>query len=192
MVSDERQDRWQRRYQQAVATSVSACGVLAENAFLLPKQGRALDLACGRGGNALLLARQGLDVEAWDYAPAAIEALRRQARSEALSLDAVLRDVEQEPPGPASFDVITVSYFLERAIVPGLVRALRPGGLIFYETWLGEAIDDSGPGNPDFRLGVNELLDLFGELQLLFYQEHARVGDHSQGLRNIARLVARS
>jgi len=192
MVSDERQDRWQRRYQQAVATSVSACGVLAENAFLLPKQGRALDLACGRGGNALLLARQGLDVEAWDYAPAAIEALRRQARSEALSLDAVLRDVEQEPPEPASFDVITVSYFLERAIVPGLVRALRPGGLIFYETWLGEAIDDSGPGNPDFRLGVNELLDLFGELQLLFYQEHARVGDHSQGLRNIARLVARS
>ena len=192
MVSDERQDRWQRRYQQAVATSVSACGVLAENAFLLPKQGRALDLACGRGGNALLLARQGLDVEAWDYAPAAIEALRRQARSEALSLDAVLRDVEQEPPEPASFDVITVSYFLERAIVPGLVRALRPGGLIFYETWLGEAIDDSGPGNPDFRLGVNELLDLFGELQLLFYQEHARVGDHSQGLRNITRLVARS
>ena len=75
MVADERQDRWQRRYQQAVATSVSACGVLAENAFLLPKQGRALDLACGRGGNALLLARQGLDVEAWDYAPAAIEAL---------------------------------------------------------------------------------------------------------------------
>jgi hypothetical protein len=62
--------------------------------------------------------------------------------------------------------------------------------LIFYETWLREAVDDSGPSNPAFRLEPNELLHMFNSLQVLNYQEHALVGDPAQGLRNTARLVA--
>lgn len=110
---------------------------------------------------------------------------------ESLSLDASLRDVANDPPPPNSFDVITVSYFLERKIVPDLVRALRAGGLIFYETWLRESVDDSGPRNPDFRLGPNELLTLFSGLQVISYCEHGLQGDLSLGVRNVASLIAR-
>lgn len=191
MPSDDRQQSWQQRYLQSQAKRPVACRVLSENTFLLPDQGKALDLACGRGGNALLLARKGLKTQAWDYAPAAVETLERMAMEESLSLDASLRDVANDPPPPNSFDVITVSYFLERKIVPDLVRALRAGGLIFYETWLRESVDDSGPRNPDFRLGPNELLTLFSGLQVISYCEHGLQGDLSLGVRNVASLIAR-
>jgi len=191
MPSDERQQSWQQRYLQSPAERPFACRVLSENTFLLPGQGKALDLACGRGGNALLLARMGLQTEAWDYASAAVETLESMAMEEGLSLDASLRDVANDPPPPDSFDVITVSYFLERKIVPDLVRALRAGGLIFYETWLRESVDDSGPRNPDFRLGPNELLTLFSRLQVISYCEHGLQGDLSLGVRNVASLIAR-
>ncbi len=192
MPSEDRRRKWQQRYLGVAVEAPTACGVLADNAFLLPGKGRALDLACGRGGNALLLARHGLQTEGWDYAPAAIESLNQMAKAEALPLNAVVRDVETHPPEADGFDVITVSYFLDRATIPRIVEALRPDGLIFYETWLREAVDDSGPRNRDFRLGQNELLHLFSGLQVLSYQEHGLVGDSSKVIRNVARLVARA
>jgi SAM-dependent methyltransferase len=190
MHSEDRQKKWQQRYLDAAVETPTASGVLADNVFLLPKQGRALDLACGRGGNALLLARCGLRTEGWDYAPAAIDTLNQLAKVEGLPLKGLVRDVEKFPPEPSSFDIVTVSYFLDRAIIPNLIRALRQGGLIFYETWLREALDDCGPSNEEFRLGQNELLHLFNGLQVLSYQEHGLAGDPSRGIRNVARLVA--
>ncbi|RMG35380.1 MAG: hypothetical protein D6720_07255, partial [Gammaproteobacteria bacterium] len=73
-----RRQHWQARYRAAEGDPVPA-RVLRTLDFLLPKTGRALDLACGRGGNALLMAARGLEVTAWDYAPAAIEDLRQRA-----------------------------------------------------------------------------------------------------------------
>jgi len=190
MPSDERQQKWQQRYSNGVATEPAPCGVLSENAFLLPRHGGALDLACGWGGNALFLARHGLDTEGWDYAPAAIERLNMMAHAQELRLKGVLRDVEEFPPEPQSFDVITVSYFLDRAIVPNLIEALRPGGLIFYETFLRDAVSDEGPGNSAFRLADNELLQMFSGLRVISYTEHGSIGEVSAGVRNVARLVA--
>jgi SAM-dependent methyltransferase len=164
--------------------------VLRELDFLLPTEGHALDLACGRGGNALWLAARGLRVSAWDYAPAAIEALRRQAEARGLIIDAQVRDVCAEPPSPEGYDVIVVSYFLARELAPAIAAALRPGGLLFYETFVQEAVSDRGPGNPAFRLAPNELLALFPGLLVLDYREHARVGDQTRGQRDIATLVS--
>ncbi len=185
----DRRARWQRRYQAGEGAARPA-RVLRELDFLLPASGRALDLACGRGGNALLLAERGLAVEAWDYAPAAIEALRAEAARRGLRLRAGVRDVLSEPPEAARYDVITVSYFLERDLAPAIAAALRPGGLLFYETFTQDAPDGAGPSNPAFRLAPNELLGLFPGLRVLDYREHARVGDPLRGQRDIATLVA--
>ncbi|HEB99563.1 MAG TPA: SAM-dependent methyltransferase, partial [Thiotrichales bacterium] len=65
--------KWDARYRES-ATAV-ATEVLVENRHLLPAVGEALDLACGLGGNALLLARHGLRTTAWDLSPVAIERL---------------------------------------------------------------------------------------------------------------------
>lgn len=168
-----------------------AAQVLRQNLHLLPRQGRALDLACGLGGNALLLAEQGLQVTAWDISPVAIERLTGVAQNKGLAnLSAEVRDIEERPPSPGSFDLIVVSYYLERRLTQNLIDALKPGGLLFYQTFTRVAVSSEGPSNPDFRLGDNELLQLFSPLQLRFYREENRLGDQSLGDRDIAMLVA--
>jgi len=191
MGSDERHGRWEARYREADGQQpAQALQVLRDNDFLLPRQGQALDMACGRGGNALFLASHGLDVSAWDYARPAIASLQEQARTEGLTLNAEVRDVVAEPPEPGSFDVICVGYFLQRELAPAIAAALRPAGLLFYETFIREAVSDCGPGNPAYRLAPNELLDLFGGLRVVEYREHGLIGDLSRGRRDIASLVA--
>ncbi len=178
--------KWDARYREA--GSAVASEVLAENRHLLPAAGEALDLACGLGGNALLLARHGLRTTAWDLSPVAIERLASEA--EGLPLRAEVRDVLAMPPAAARFDVIVVSRFLERDLCPALVAALRPGGLLFYQTFTRDKAVAGGPSNPDFLLAENELLRLFGGLCLRVYREEGRLGDVTRGLRNEALLVA--
>jgi hypothetical protein len=86
--------------------------------------------------------------------------------------------------------VILVCRFLDRGLVPALISALRPQGLIFYQTFLREAVSPDGPRNPDYRLESNELLRLFAPLHVLAYHEEGLVGDLAQGRRNEAMLVA--
>ncbi len=185
-------DRWDERYRTA-KSSVNPAQVLLENRHLLPQRGRALDLACGLGANTLFLAEQGLHVSAWDFSSVAIEKLRAAVRVRKLPVIPEVRDVTSQPPEPNSFDAIVVTRFLDRSIIPHLIAALLPGGVIFYQTFLLEAVDKTiGPKDPVFRLAQNELLELFGPLRLLFYREEGRAGDISQGFRNEAMLVARN
>ncbi len=183
------QEKWNQRY-AAITGEPQASRVLQENHHLLPAEGDALDLACGLGGNALLLARSGLDVQAWDLSSVAIEALRVRAAREDLAVMVGQRDVLEQPPGVESFDVIVVSYFLERGLAPLLCTALRPGGLLFYQTFVRDRVSARGPDNPDFLLEENELRDLFAPLCLRVYREEGSVGDVHQGLRDEALLVA--
>lgn len=189
-MSESNAERWNRRYHQAPDPHLATpAAVLADNRHLLPECGRALDLACGRGGNALLLARHALETHAWDYAAAAIEQLRSRARTLKLGIHTEVRDVVKRPPDPDSFDVIVVSRFLERGLAPALIHALRRNGLLFYQTYTQETVSDEGPSNPDYRLAPNELLVLFAPLRVVFYREEGRLGDHTAGFRNCAQLI---
>lgn len=180
---------WDRRYQARQAPGEPA-RVLSLHRHLLPRAGLALDLACGLGANALLLAGAGLATLAWDYSPLAIQRLDTLARERQLDIRAQVRDVVAEPPEPGRFAVITVSRFLERSLAPALMAALAPGGLLFYETFVRDRVAAMGPDNPDFLLRENELLQLFGDLRLRVYREEGSVGDVSRGIRNVAMLVA--
>lgn len=181
--------RWNRRYASADPAQAQPAEVLRQYRHLLPARGRALDLAAGMGGNAQLLARAGLQAEAWDASGVAMEKLAGYARDAGLALTAQTRDVVAAPPEPGSFDVIVVSRFLERGLAPHLLRALRPDGLLYYQTYTREAVDATGPSNPAFRLAPNELLELFGELHLVLYREEGTLGEPGAGLRNEAMLI---
>lgn len=189
-MSEDLHKKWNERYREADVAAAQPCAVLREFAHLLPAQGAALDVASGLGGNACFLAERGLTTSAWDLSAIAVDKLARHAGARDLPLRAVTRDVTAQPPEPDAFDVIVVAYFLERALAPALEQALRPGGLLFYQTWTREAVDDTGPGNPAFRLAPNELLTLFANLQVIAYREEGTLGDPTQGLRNQAWLVA--
>ncbi|MHB8454092.1 MAG: class I SAM-dependent methyltransferase [Acidiferrobacterales bacterium] len=181
-------EKWNARYREVPAVPGPPAAVLSENLHLLPAQGCALDLACGLGANALLLARNGFDTYAWDKAEVAITKLRVLAAG--LPLHAQVRDVIRHPPELGRFDVIVVSRFLDRSVAPHLAAALRPGGLLFYQTFTRVRADDSGPANADFRLADGEMMRLFIGLRLRVYREEGTIGDITRGLRNQAMLVA--
>ncbi|KRT54732.1 class I SAM-dependent methyltransferase [endosymbiont of Ridgeia piscesae] len=180
--------KWDERH-AAPEKPVHAAEVLSENLHLLPATGDALELACGLGGNALALARAGLRVTAWDLSPVAIKQLNTAADAEGLSLSAQVRDIESEALAPASYDVIVASYFLDRSLIPGWIEALRPGGLIFFQTFSQTRLTSRGPNDPAFRLADNELLSLFSSLRLRFYREEGELGDVTKGSRDLAMLV---
>jgi len=182
--------KWNERYRAATGER-QASRVLKENLHLLPGNGCALDLACGLGGNAILLAQQGLKVDAWDVADVPIAALQEIALKRQLCIQAEVRDVEANPPVPETFDVIIVSYFLDRDIIPALIQALKPGGLIYYQTFTRQRVSDRGPQRAEFRLADQELLQLFSGLQVLFYREEGCVGDVQKGFRDEAMLIGR-
>ncbi|HEB63805.1 MAG TPA: methyltransferase domain-containing protein [Gammaproteobacteria bacterium] len=185
------QEKWNKIYSSAESVG-DAVAVLKENSHLLPAQGQALELACGMGRNALFLARQGLETAAWDISDVAIQRLNEEAKAQNFSagFHAQIRDVVKEPMLPNSFDVIVVSYFLDRSLMPAIQDALRPGGLLFYQTFSRLQVDESGPRNPDFRLADNELLSLFSQMRLLVYREEGCVGDCEKGFRNEVKMVA--
>lgn len=188
-MSDEAA-KWDARYRGTDPAAAAPAQVLTDFVHLLPQAGTALELACGLGANALFLARRGLHTTAWDLSPVAIARLTETARQAHLPLEAQVRDVLAAPPLPEQFDVIVVTRFLERSLCPAIAAALRPGGLLFYQTFVREAVTAGAPHNPAFRLARNELLHLFPSLTLVAYREEARLGDLARGLRDEAALVA--
>ncbi len=182
-------EKWDAIYRQQAVSELTATPVLAENLFLLPEQGVALELACGLGANALLLAQRGLTVQAWDISAVAIEKLQQQAHQQNLTVQAKQVDIRPSSLPENSFDVIVISRFLDRSLCRGIIAALKAGGLIFYQTYTRQKLTDSPPHNPDFLLATNELLTLFTPLKTLVYQEHGLVGNLNLGERNEALYI---
>lgn len=183
--------KWDTKYKDPVKKDLSACDVLTENFHLLPKNGTALDYAAGLGGNAIFLAERNLISHAWDISSIAVNKLKQVSAEKHLSVITEVRDVEVNPPKATSFDVIVVSFFLHRATFAKLIAGLRPGGLLFYQTFTQEKVSQQGPTNPDYLLKKNELLGLCSSLEILVYREEGVCGDISEGRRNTAMIVAR-
>lgn len=181
--------KWDEIYARQEVLSLTAASVLAEHTFLLPETGTALDLACGLGANALLLAKQGLEVQAWDISAVAIEKIKMQALEKGLEVTAKQVNIQQTSLPKNSFDVIVITRFLDRTLSHEIIAALKQGGLLFYQTYTRQKISDSPPHNPDFLLAENELLSLFSPLKVIFYQEHGLVGYMEQGERNEALFI---
>jgi len=182
-------EKWNRIYRQDEPGQQTPAPVLTENAHLLPLEGHALDLASGLGANAIFLAERGLKVCALDISGVAIEKLRAHAGRHQLAIDA-----KQEAIGPASlsphaYDVIVISRFLDRSLTDAIINALKPSGLLFYQTFTRLKVNGEGPSNPAYLLDANELLDLFAPLRTVFYRDNAAIGDIRRGLRNEAQFV---
>jgi SAM-dependent methyltransferase len=93
------------------------------------------------------------------------------------------------PVAPESCGAILVFRFLFRPLAQAIVRALRPGGLLLYETFTTHERDlRQHPGNPAFLLEPNELPRLFAALQPIAYEEVVSEGPLPAAL---ARLAAR-
>lgn len=146
---------------------------LVDHARVLPEAGDALDVASGTGRNAFWLAARGLTTLAIDRDARAIAAIRRTARDLNLSLRGEVVDLETEEPRlpVAAFDVLVVVHYLHRPLFPALRSALRPGGVLVYETFTRAQAQRGKPTNPAFLLEPGELPGLVSPLHVLFERE---------------------
>jgi len=175
------QTKWNERYQD-VHVPNQVIEVLNNNQHLLPEGGKSLDLACGLGGNALRLAELGFESHAWDISDIGLLRVNEFAHERKLKIITRQCDIssieQQKQLAKEKFDVIIVSRFLLREMIPLLITALNPGGVIFYQTFVQVNEQDNateqpstGPKNALFRLQRNELLNLFSSLTLRYYRE---------------------
>jgi SAM-dependent methyltransferase len=159
---------------------------LVGNRQLLPATGDSLDLACGSGRHAIWLADQGFRTLAVDRDVVAIDALNQEAARRGLPIRTQVVDLEsgQTFLDPDAFDLVVVVHYLHRPLLPMLVNALRPGGVLVYETFTRAQAARGKPTNPAFLLEPGELLTLVQPLQVLLSRE----GDYDG--RCVASVVA--
>ena len=179
--------RWNQRYRQTdYAGNLAARPFLVENAALLPTQGLALDAAMGLGSSAGFLLQRGLRVIGADIAAVAV----RQAKKRLPGLQAVLIDLDTFYLPANCLDVIVNFYFLDRALWPIYRQALRPGGVLVFETLTQDQRQDAPHLDPISLLQSGELRQAFADYQELVYREGWIASDHG-GRKAIASLITR-
>jgi SAM-dependent methyltransferase len=128
-----------------------------------------LDLACGAGRHARHFAARGATVVAVDREAAALAAL--SAVTGILTRVVDLEGVAW-PFAPASFDAVVVANYLHRPLLGPIQEALRPGGVLIYETFMAGNERFGRPSNPDFLLRPGELLEVVqGRLEVAAFEQ---------------------
>jgi SAM-dependent methyltransferase len=172
-------DKWDAKYQQAtLQTSANPCHVLKQHSRLLPFKGQALELACGLGGNARFLALCGLKTHAWDISDTALTILNNWASLNHLPIEPLITDLEQMILPYQQYDVIVVSRYLDRSLFSDIQNALKPGGLLYYQTFLGP-IQDNAPQNIDFYTQPGEFNQAWSKLKTEVYGEGWLAGENN-------------
>lgn len=133
------------------------------------KPGRALDVACGTGRNALYLAELGWQVTAVDSSKVAIELLTERACELGISVDARVADLEKGEfiIEPDSYDLIVNCCYLQRDLFPAIKAGVRIGGVVIAVIAIMDDNLNLKPMNPTFLLQPGELRSEFESWKLL-------------------------
>ncbi len=169
---------------QVAAGTVSAW--VQRWSHLVPQTATVLDVACGSGRHVGWFVRRGAQVTGVDRDAAVIDALRAEA---GIETELVVADIEQGPWPLADrrFDVVLVTNYLWRPLLPTLVESVADGGLLIYETFADGHQAYGRPTNPNYLLRPGELLEVSNGLVTIAY-EHGLLDDPP---RFIQRIVAR-
>jgi SAM-dependent methyltransferase len=187
-MSEYERTEWDRRYRAGeYRERANPSPFLDEWLPRLPT-GRALDVACGAGRNALRLAEAGFAVEAVDISSVAIEIASAEAASRGLDIAWRVADLDMLELETTSYDLITVFRYVNRPLWPRVAAALAPDGFLLYEHHLDSRLEVEGPRQPEFRLRPQELLRAFAGLRVVHYSETIETEGGSTFA--LARLVA--
>jgi len=118
----------------------------------------ALDIACGMGRHSKYLASLGFEVDALDISSVAVEHLKDVPNVNAMEVDFDTYTLSKN-----TYHLIVCTYFLERKLFPQIVAALKPNGIILFETFLHHEENERAPSNPDFMLKTGELEAYFSD-----------------------------
>jgi SAM-dependent methyltransferase len=135
-------------------------------AHLIAPGSSVLDVACGAGRHMRWLATQGHAVQGVDRNPDAV------ALAQAFG-EVTCADIENGPwPFTGqTFGCVVVTHYLWRPLLPTLVQAVAPGGVLIYETFAAGNETVGKPSRPDFLLQPGELLRATESLRTVAYED---------------------
>jgi 2-polyprenyl-3-methyl-5-hydroxy-6-metoxy-1,4-benzoquinol methylase len=182
-------DRWNR-----ILTAEKPAFNTQPNAFLVEmvkgrKPGGALDVGMGQGRNAIYLAQQGWTVTGFDPADKAVAQANATAAKLGVKLTAIIQGSEDFDFGENRWDLIVLSYVTVRDIADRVVRALKPGGIVVVEAFHRDVTRDRPVGG-GVVFDSNELLNLFGKLRVLRYEDADATSDFGGAGSRAVRLCA--
>jgi tellurite methyltransferase len=172
MALDDR-ERWDRQHAAKRATQEPATflkEIFQSDHWSIPR-GQALDIATGKGQNAIFLAERGFEVLGIDISPVALEEARRFAEEKSLKVNWQEADLERIELPKGDYDLVVNFNYLQRSLVSQIKKTLMPGGWVIFETYLTDQSKIGHPINPDYLLLHNELLDFFRDFRVLYYRE---------------------
>ena len=183
-------EHWNEKYQRESDfwLELQPRDLLKSFSHLVSKEGLGLDAACGVGVNAQFLAQHGLRVIGIDISEFALRLAKERAQDLDISFEAVVADLSNLWLPAEYFEVVINFHFLKRATIPFYRQALKPGGLIMFDTFT--TINES-TNNPLYYLSRGELLDWFHDFEIIHYAEKVLAPTHNHGERGTAQLVAR-
>lgn len=151
---------------------------VVEHAARIALGADVLDLACGPGRHTRFLLERGYRVMAVDLNISGLDDLSGHP-----GLAVLEADLENGPwpLGNARFGGVIVTNYLWRLLFPRIRDAVAPGGVLIYETFAIGNEQYGKPSNPDFLLRENELMDWFGDWQVIGF-EHAYTEAHKPGI----------
>ena len=130
----------------------------------LIERGPVLDMACGAGRHAIFFAERGYEVFAVD----------RDDQRLPGAIHFIKADLEDGPPWPFAgkkFAAIVVTNYLHRPLLRHLAERLDEGGVLIYETFMLGNERYGRPSNPSFLLRPGELLQAFGSLTVVAFEQ---------------------
>jgi tellurite methyltransferase len=172
-MAESDHERWDRKYAAGEGpTHFRPNPILRDYAHLLRGE-RALDVACGYGGNALYLASLGYRVDAIDVSGVALAQAQEEAKRRGLGLNLVQTDLTRWRVLPGRYDLIVVFFYLDRRLMPQVAAGLRPGGLLFQVNRNTRYLAVRPTFNRDYLLLPDELRLLASDagLEVIHYGE---------------------
>jgi tellurite methyltransferase len=172
-MSRDDQIRWDRQHAERQGREQPALFLrqVFDNHLVDITAGRALDIACGSGRNALFLAEKGFEVTGIDISAVALAHAEQRAKQKSLSILWRQADLENYTLEAAAYDLIVNIDYLQRSLLPAITAALKLGGFVIFETYLIDQQTIGHPNNPDYLLKHNELLRYFPDFRVLYYRE---------------------
>ena len=175
---------WDQRWKERQERPLQADSWLLKMLPLLPETGTALDIACGRGRNAVYLQQHGWQVTAVD---SSIEALQ-QVQAACPEITTLQHDLDQPLELNQEYDLVLQFFFLSRRQLPHFMQQVRPSGVMIIRTFSDAGNFGSKGGNPEHRLQPGELLEFFSGWEILCHEEGIEPS-HKGG--SLAGIVAR-
>ena len=188
-MSDLDREKWNQRYRQDSYHKNNPVTLVEQWLPGLPL-GRALDVACGAGRNALLLAQAGYRVDAIDISREGLKLARREAVNRGLTINWIEHDLDRPYLFDTGYDVILVMWYVKLDLISRLCDCLAPGGYLLCEEHLLTDQQVIGPTGRDYRVAPGELRGAISGVDILFYEEGIKTISGDERVAS-ARMVVR-